>query len=162
VPLAYVQTFVAQGATMTIDGTGFANPLGSLFTPNGYVGPLTPLSGGTASRIRIVVPAGVPTSPGALQVVNAPRFIASNAASVPIGTGVRDHIDHQHVHRRRLLRRFRRPAIPLTMVSATELRFTVRAGAVSGGAFVQIVNPPYIFFTSSGCDPDGVFSLVVP
>jgi hypothetical protein len=31
VPLAYVQTFVAQGATMTIDGTGFANALGSLF-----------------------------------------------------------------------------------------------------------------------------------
>jgi hypothetical protein len=79
---------------VTIDGTGFAHPLGSLFTPNGYVGPLTPLSGGTASRIRIVVPAGVPTGPGALQVVNAPRFIASNAVSVPIGTGVRDHVDH--------------------------------------------------------------------
>jgi hypothetical protein len=49
--------------------------------------------------------------------------------------------------------------IPLQFVSASELRFARPAGAVAGPAFVEVLNPPYIPFSSSGNDPDGAFSF---
>jgi hypothetical protein len=52
------------------------------------------------------------------------------------------------------------PRIPLTFVNANEFRFKVPAGAVSGAAFVEALNPPFIPFTSTGTDPDGAFDVV--
>jgi hypothetical protein len=49
------------------------------------------------------------------------------------------------------------PNVPLTFVSSTELSFTRPAGAVAGPAFVEVLNPPYIPYSSSGNDPDGGF-----
>ena len=49
--------------------------------------------------------------------------------------------------------------IPLQFISPTELRFVRPAGAQSGPAFVEVLNPPYIPFSSSGNDPDGAFSF---
>ena len=39
VPVANVETVVAQGARVTLTGTGFNNPLVNLFTATGFVGP---------------------------------------------------------------------------------------------------------------------------
>ena len=47
--------------------------------------------------------------------------------------------------------------IPLQFISSTELRFDRPAGAQSGPAFVEVLNPPYIPYSSSGNDPDGGF-----
>ena len=54
------------------------------------------------------------------------------------------------------------PKIPLTLVSGTQFTFTVPAGVLSGPAYVQVINPPYIPFSSTGGDPDGAFTLTVP
>ena len=54
------------------------------------------------------------------------------------------------------------PNIPLNVASDTQLSFSVPAGAVSGPAFVQVLNPPFIPFSSSGNDPDGAFTLPLP
>jgi len=40
--------------------------------------------------------------------------------------------------------------IPLTLVDATRLTFTEPAGAVPGPAYVQVLNPPFLPYTSSG------------
>jgi hypothetical protein len=52
--------------------------------------------------------------------------------------------------------------IPLTLISSGEFRFAVPAGAVTGPAFVQAINPPFIPSSSSDDDPDGAFTLVAP
>jgi hypothetical protein len=49
--------------------------------------------------------------------------------------------------------------VPLQFVSKSELRFMRPAGAVAGPAFVEVLNPPYIPFSSTGNDPDGAFSF---
>jgi hypothetical protein len=54
------------------------------------------------------------------------------------------------------------PAIGLTLISDSEFRFAVPAGAVPGPAYVQAINPPFILFTSSGNDPGGAFILTGP
>ena len=54
------------------------------------------------------------------------------------------------------------PNLPLNFVNETEFTFTVPAGAVTGPAFVEVLNPPFIPFSSSGNDPDGAFTLAVP
>ena len=51
------------------------------------------------------------------------------------------------------------PALAATVDSTTQLHFAVPAGAVPGAAYVQIVNPPFIAFTTTGSDPDGSFTL---
>jgi hypothetical protein len=51
------------------------------------------------------------------------------------------------------------PRLPLTFVSDTEIAFARPAGAVAGPAFVEVLNPPFIAFASSGSDPDGAFTL---
>jgi len=55
-----------------------------------------------------------------------------------------------------------RPVIPITLVSDTEVRFTIPAGAVPGRAYVQAINPPFVPFASSGSDPGGAFILAAP
>jgi hypothetical protein len=52
--------------------------------------------------------------------------------------------------------------IPFTLVSANQLTFQVPAGAVSGPSYVQLLNPPFIPFTTTGNSPNGAFTLVVP
>jgi len=47
----------------------------------------------------------------------------------------------------------------VTVVSQTQLQFAKPATAVPGPAYVQVINPPYIGFTSSGNDPNGGFTL---
>jgi hypothetical protein len=49
--------------------------------------------------------------------------------------------------------------IPLQFISASELRFLRPGGAQAGPAFVEVLNPPFIPFSSSGNDPDGAFTL---
>ena len=49
--------------------------------------------------------------------------------------------------------------IPLQFISASELRFLRPAGARAGNAFVEVLNPPCIPFSSSGNDPDGAFAF---
>ncbi|HEV3109277.1 MAG TPA: kelch repeat-containing protein [Candidatus Binataceae bacterium] len=51
-------------------------------------------------------------------------------------------------------------AIAITLVSDTELRFAVPAGAAPGPAYVQAINPPFVPFSSTGNDPNGAFILV--
>ncbi len=54
------------------------------------------------------------------------------------------------------------PAIPITLVSDTEIRFAIPAGAVAGPAYVQAINPPFVPYTSSGNDPGGAIILTNP
>jgi glucose/arabinose dehydrogenase len=189
-PTANVETVVVQGATVTIGGSGFSDPLVNLFTAEGSEGPLTPLDGGSSTRIQVVIPPTAPTGPGSLQVVNSPYTgnVVSNAVSLPIGA----RIDINGVSQtattvtavgtgfssRTVVNLFNgqgggavnlggldaggNAKIPLTSVSATRLTFEVPAAAADGPAFVQLLNPPFIPFSSTGNDPDGAFHLVVP
>jgi hypothetical protein len=54
------------------------------------------------------------------------------------------------------------PRIPLTIVSSNLFTFTVPANAATGPSYVQVINPPYIGFTSTGGDPDGAFFMTAP
>jgi hypothetical protein len=190
VPLALVETVIVPGATATLTGTGFNGALVNLFTPTGNLGPLVPLPGATASQLQVAVPANAPTGPGTFQVVNSPYSgnVLSNAVSVVIGatlsisavsqngtvvtvtgTGFAPvsvinlfNQQGQAVVNLGGLDANGSPRIPLTVPSSTELSFTVPAAAVSGPAYVQVLNPPYVGYTSSDGDPDGAFTLVVP
>lgn len=51
------------------------------------------------------------------------------------------------------------PLIPLDSVSSTQLTFTLPTGAISGSAYVQALNPPFIPYTSSGTGPGGAFTV---
>jgi hypothetical protein len=51
------------------------------------------------------------------------------------------------------------PRVPLTISSDTQFTFTRPAGAVAGPAFVEVLNPPFIPYSSSGSDPDGAFRM---
>src|SRR6202035_5363643 len=52
------------------------------------------------------------------------------------------------------------PAIAITLVSATELRFAVPAGVKAGPAYVQALNPPFVPFTIT--DSNGNITLTDP
>jgi len=187
IPLAYVETVVAPGATVTIGGSGFNAPLVNLFTSSGNLGPLAPLPGGNANSFQITVPAGAPTGPGNVQVVNSPYSgnVLSNAVSVPIGAlvtitaisqaGATVTVDGTGFSTASVINLFNAqgggvanlgglgasgPKVPLTVVSSTRFTFTVPAGAVTGPTYVQVINPPYIPYSSSGSDPDGAFTIV--
>ena len=190
IPLTYVPTVIVPGSTVTLGGTGFNGPVVNLFTAAGNVGPLTPLPGGTPTQIQVVVPASAPTGPGSLQVVNSPFVgnVLSNAVSVPVGatvsiTGVSQvgstvTVNGTGFSSLSVINLFNRqgasvpnlgglnpggtPKIPLGTVSPTQLSFTVPAAAVSGPSYVQVLNPPFVPFSSSGNDPDGAFLLTAP
>jgi hypothetical protein len=51
------------------------------------------------------------------------------------------------------------PLIPITLVSSTQLTFSVPAGAMSGASYVQALNPPFVPFSSSGDAPAGSLIL---
>jgi ELWxxDGT repeat protein len=182
--LAHADTVVGKGATVTIAGTGFANPLVNLFTASGNVGPLTPLAGGTATSIQVVVPAGAPTGPGNFQVVNRPSFTPSNAVASILGArpgitsvsvaGSTITINGAGFSVLSVINLFNvqgggvvnlggltgsTSKVPLTFVNDTRLTFTRPVAAVAGPAFVEVLNPPYTPYSSSGNDPEGAFSF---
>jgi subtilisin family serine protease len=183
--LAHADTVVGKGATVTITGTGFSSPLVNLFTATGNVGPLTPLGGGTSTSIQVQIPAGAPTGPGNFQVVNRPSFTTGNAVASIIGarpaitsvsvSGATVTVNGAGFSVISVINLFNLQGgsvvnlggygpggvaqVPLTLVNDTRFTFTRPAGAAAGQAFVEVLNPPYTPFSSSGSDPDGAFSF---
>ena len=173
--LANVETIVAPGGTMTIEGRAFQSSKVNIFTASGNVGPLDPASQ-TSTSISVGIPADAPVGPGSVQVVNAlGAFRSSNAVSVPIGAlvtvaGVEVNGALVTVHGTgfsslTVINLFAgvagqvvnlggfdpggSPNIPLTIVSDTELTFALPAGLDTGSAYVQVINPPFIPYTTS-------------
>jgi len=187
IPTANVETVISQGSTVTITGTGFNNPLVNLFTAAGNVGPLVPLAGGTATSFQIQIPAGTVTGPGSFQVVNNPFTgnVISNAVSVPIGqalditsisqVGNTVTVDGAGFSALSVINFFASSGgsvvnlggldgsgnakIPLTILSENQFTFQVPAAAQPGAAYVMVLNPPFIPFSSTTGDPDGGFTL---
>jgi alpha-tubulin suppressor-like RCC1 family protein/sugar lactone lactonase YvrE len=186
VNLAHVDTVIAGGATVTLVGMGFSSPLVNLFTADGNIGPLVPLPGGTASVIQVRLPASAPVGPANFQVVNAPfaGTVVSNAVSAVIGSipeitrvevaGTTVTVIGLGFSRLSVINLYNRqgtgvvnlggfgplgPNVPLTFVDDTRFSFTRPAGAAAGNAFLEVLNPPFIRFSSSGNDPDGGFVL---
>lgn len=188
VPLANVSTAIVQNTTLAVGGTGFSNPVVVLYSSNPNAAALEPLAGGTSTQIQVTVPANIPTGPGAFQVLNRPSFKGSNVVSAPIGAAIRlDRVSQAGTtitvtgagfSVRTIISFFNMQAggvvnlggvvngtqslIPFTLVSANQLTFQVPAGAVSGPSYVQLLNPPFIPFTTTGNSPNGAFTLVVP
>jgi glucose/arabinose dehydrogenase len=189
VPLNSVATVIVQGSTVTITGTGFNAPHVALFSGNPNAADLTPLPGGSATQIQVVVPMNIPTGPGSLQVINAPLTgnVVSNTVSVPIGeqlridsvsqTGNTITVTGAGFSALTVISFFNlqggtvvnlgglegtRSLIQPTVVSSQMLTFPVPPGALSGPAYVQVLNAPFIPFTSSGSTPNGALTVVVP
>ena len=191
VPLASVETVILPGSTVTISGTGFNDPRVNLFTSGATAGGLVPLPGGSSTQIQVNIPANVPTGPGALQVVNNPftPSVVSNAVSVPIGAavsitsvsqmGTTVTVNGTGFSTASVINLFNaqgsmvfnlgglwptngKPRVPLNLVSPMQFTFTVPPTALSGPAYIQVLNPPFIPFSTSGADPDGAFMLTVP
>jgi hypothetical protein len=51
------------------------------------------------------------------------------------------------------------PLIPITLINSAQFTFSVPSGAVRGPGYVQVLNPPFVPFTSSGNDSAGAFVL---
>lgn len=179
---AHVGALVEPGQNLAIGGDGFSNAVVNLFTAGGNAGPLGP-SSQTATSIEVAVPAQVPVGPGAIQVVNVPSFLASNAVSVPIGalvtvagvsilgdtvtvtgTGFCDvtvinlfaHVGDVVVNAGGL-NADGSPVLALTIDGPTRLHFTRPSGLDAGPAYVMAINPPFI--SGSGDGPAGAFVL---
>jgi sugar lactone lactonase YvrE len=190
IPVANVETVIGQSQTVTIGGDGFNNPLVNLYTANGNMGPLAPVSGWTSREFQVVVPANTPTGPGSFQVVNNPYSgnVLSNAVSVPIGarltiTGISQSgttvtVDGTGFSTLSVINLFAQkagggidnfggfggggPKVPLTILSPTRFTFTVPAGSATGPAYIMVLNPPFIPYASSGAGPSGGFTMTVP
>jgi hypothetical protein len=190
VGLAHADTVVAGGGGVVLVGTGFADALVNVFTPEGNLGPLTPAPGHTDTHVGITIPASAPAGPGTFQVVNrratpgGTTYANSNAVAavlvaVPTITGVAVAgatitVRGTGFSRASVINLFNRqgsgvvnlgglsggvPRVPIAFVSDTEFTFARPAGAVAGPAFVEVLNPPFIPFSSSGSDPDGAVTL---
>ena len=187
IPLALAQVVIQPGATVTLGGTGFNAPLVNLFSSAGNHGPLVPLAGGTATSMQVVVPGNAPTGPAALQVINNPYsgHVVSNAISLAIGAtvginavsqvGAEVTVTGTGFSPLTVINLFNLqgatvvnlggfnaqglPRVPLSVDSALQFRFAVPAAAMTGAAYIQAINPPYIAWSSSGSDPDGAFML---
>ncbi len=181
-PLAYVETLIAEGAELVLNGTGF-DPLAKLnfFTASGNAGPLDAKPGSTSTRLLIDIPPSVPTGPGSLQLLNRPYgTLKSNAVSAPIGatpaiTSITQlgqtitvhgagfstlsvvNIFNGETNRCGMVAGVAQ--CPITLISDQEFRIQRPALAVAGSAYIKVLNPPFIPFTSSGSDPDGSFTL---
>jgi hypothetical protein len=185
-----VEALLTPGAVVGIDGSGFDGPLVNLFVPGRAFAGLAPLPGATASHLDLRVPADAPVGPATLQVIDQPY--AGTVVSKPVAVvgGARlgiDSITQEGTTIRvrgtgctpaTVINLFNRqgnatvnlggldarggPAVPLTVLSSTELTFTVPAGAADGPASAQLLNPPFSASSSSGDDPDGAFHLIVP
>jgi sugar lactone lactonase YvrE len=186
VPVASVETAVPKPSRVTITGTGFNAPLVNLFMPTSAV-LLTPVAGGTATQIQVDVPGTVSTGPGAFQVVNNPYQpnVVSNAVSVALGArltisgvvqaGNTITVNGTGFSPSSVINFFNQQGaavlnlggynaqgqanIPLTLVSDMQFTFTIPAAALPGSAYIQVINPPFIPFSSTGGDPHGAFTL---
>jgi hypothetical protein len=137
--------------------------------------------------VAVVVPSWAPTGPGSLQLVNRPGGLASNAVAAVIGatptiTGVVVSGSLVAVTRTgsstlsviNLFAKLRGvlvnvgglgpagPRSPLSVVGDTRLTFTRPIGVDEGPAFVEVLNPPFTPFSTSGSDPDGAFTYPAP
>lgn len=140
----------------------------------------------SASSLTFTLPsgaAGPATGPGAFRVTNLGNLSASAAVSVPVGAEIAIESVTQNgpavvVHGAgfssfTVINLFNVQAgavvnlgglnpdgsakIPLSENSDTLISFKLPAGIVAGPAFVQLLNPPFIAFTSSGNSPAGAF-----
>ena len=119
-------------------------------------------------------------------VINRGTFLSSNAVSVPIGalvtitsvsqtgTGVGSTITVKGTGFSTLtvinffngagvnlggLKPGGSPQIPLTLVNDTQFTFSVPAGAKAGASYVQVLNPPFVPYTTSDSEAAGAFTL---
>ena len=178
----YVSTPIFPGQTVTLTGTGFNAPGVNFYTSAGNLGPLFPLPGATATQMQLQIPNTAPLGLGAFEVVNSPYTgnVASQTVFAPIGnpptlTGVTQSGSTITVRGTGFASgaalNFFAPAaaggvanfgglgLAVTVVSSTQLQFTLPTGTAPGPAYVQVINPPYIALTSSGNDPHGGFTL---
>lgn len=181
-PVVYVSTPIYPGSIVTLTGTGFNTAGLNFFTSVGNLGPLWPLPGATSTRVQVQIPANAPIGLGAFEIVNSPYagFVGSQTVFVPIGdppdiasvsqSGSTITVAGTNFANGAVVNFFNRrpngsvmnlggPGLVATVLSPTQLRFQVPQNAVPGACFIQIVNPPFIPFTSSGSDPDGSFTL---
>lgn len=186
-PVASVSTVVPQGGLLTIDGSGFDNPVLVIFSSDPVSKVVEPTGGWTSTRFQISVPASVPIGSASFRITNRPSYKESNAVVGMVGervtvTGVTQSgatvtVNGTGFSRLTVINLFNRqgggvvniggavsgvPRIALTLVSPHRVTFQVPADAQTGPAFVQAINPPFIDFTSSGNSPGGSFSLVKP
>jgi hypothetical protein len=152
--------------------------------PVANYGPFFPA--GTSTSLQVNLPA-VPAGPANFQAVNSPYAVEGRSNSVSAVLGARPGITSVSVSGNEVtvsgtgfsclsvinlfnlqgavvvnlggLAGSSQRAIPLQFISAAELRFSVPAGAVAGPAFVEVLNPPFIPFSSSGDDPEGAFTI---
>jgi hypothetical protein len=125
------------------------------------------------------------TGPGAFQVTNLGNGSKSAAVSVPIGARISISrvsqsassvtVDGAGFSSLTVINLFNlqagtvvnvgglnpdgSPKIPLAIASDRQFGFTLPTG-ISGPAFVQALNPPFIPFTSTGNDPGGAFDAI--
>ncbi len=185
VPLANVSAAIAQDALLAITGTGFSNPVVAIYSSNPSAAALEPVSPPTSTQVQVRVPLDIPTGPGSLQVLNRPSFRGSNLVSAPIGERIRlDGVSRSGTtitatgagfSVRTIISFFNaqpggvvnlgglvngtQSLIPFTLVSSHQLTFEIPSGAKSGAAYVQLLNPPFIPFTSTGNSPSGAITV---
>lgn len=186
----YVNVALTPGDWVVLGGSGFNNPGVNLFTASGNLGPL-PVRNITPAAFEARIPPGAPLGLAAFEVVNAPYVgnvgsqvvyaslggpptisgVVQNGSTVTIaGTGfaagaVINLFNRQGGTVANLGGVFPTngaPRVPLTALGSTELRFAVPFNAITGPSYVQVINPPYIGFTSTGNDPDGGFAITGP
>jgi YVTN family beta-propeller protein len=169
---------VASGFGVSLFGADLDNP-GAV---KNY-GPLFPLAGASATSFQIEIPPALPAGPANFRVTNfvgediLSNSVSSVAVARPSITSVSVSGDTVTIlgagfSPLSVINLFNlqgsgvvnlgglsgsTPNIPLTFVSDTELRFPRPTGAQSGPAFVEVLNPPYIPFSSSGNDAQGAF-----
>jgi hypothetical protein len=186
VGVSNVEGLLVPGADVVLDGDGFADPVVNLYTVGGNIGPITP-SAWTASSLTFHVPAGAPVGPGSVQVVNRPSYAVSDAVSIPIGERIRVDsvtVDPDNVtvhlsgaglctgmainlfaHQSSFVLNFGglnpdgTPVFPFTVVDSHHLFFTRPSFISPGSAYVQVLNAPFIPYTSSGNGPGGAFTM---
>ena len=187
VPLGYVETSIQQDTGITVDGTGFANPIVNLFTSTGKLS-IVPEAGGTDTSFTMIVPAAATTGPGALQVINrgaGTPWPVSAAVSVSIGaeidiTGItvtdgRVYVTGSGFSPLTVINLFNRTPggvvnlggrdaggndrITLENLTGSSFDFPVPAGAASDRAYLTAINPPFITYSSTATDPDGAFTF---
>jgi hypothetical protein len=139
--------------------------------------------------LPVIDPPGSATGPGSFVVSNrgpAGTYLKkSNAVSVPIGAAVSVSFVNQSGRTMTVdgtgfsaltvvnlfnnrptgavnlggLKPDGTPTLPLTIISASEFSFSLPASAIPGPSYVQVLNPPFVPFTSSGTNPAGAFTL---
>ena len=186
----YVNAPVFPDTDLTLGGTGFNAPGVNLYSASGNIGPLFPVGASSPTQLTVHVPAGAPLGLAAFEVVNSPyagnvgsQVVYASLGSAPTITSVTQNgstvtVNGSGFAGGAVINLFNQqgqtvvnlggvaangqPRIPLTIVSPARLTFQVPAAAVSAPAYVQVINPPFIGFTSTGNDPDGGFTLAVP